>query len=154
MRVPALRLPLAVVSLVLGWAEGVRAAPPSNPEAIAFFESEVRPLLAESCQKCHGATKQTADLRLDSREAVVKGGASGPAVVPGDPDASLLIQAVRHSLDDVKMPPKGKLPNEAIEALTRWVSMGAPWPESEARGVEDPGRDHWAFQPVKVVTPP
>lgn len=158
MRDRSLILLLAMAAALGSFPLPTRASdvPPVSPESLAFFEAKVRPVLVQSCQKCHGPTKQTSDLRLDSREAILKGGASGPAVVPGDPDASLLIQAVRHAIEDIQMPPKGKLPNEAIGALVDWVAMGAPWPESAstAKSAVDPGRDHWAFQPLKPVSPP
>jgi hypothetical protein len=77
-------------------------------ETLDYFEREVRPILVEKCQKCHGPGKQESDLRLDSREALVKGSVLGPAIVPGDPAQSLLIAATRHE-GDVQMPPKAKL---------------------------------------------
>jgi hypothetical protein len=126
-------------------------------EALEFFEARVRPILAENCVRCHGAKKQSSELRLDSRPSALGGGANGPALVPGKPDESLLIQAVRHSHDEIKMPPKGKLPDAAIDTLTRWVAMGAPWseapiPTAEAR--DKAGQEHWAFRPVRAVAPP
>src|SRR5271166_2247964 len=98
--------------------------------AVDFFEKSIRPVLSESCQKCHGPRKQSSELRLDSREAILKGGSSGPAIVPGKPDESLLVQAVAHSHGELKMPPKGKLPAPALAALRRWVEIGAPWGDS------------------------
>ncbi len=154
---------LVFLGLVLGRA-GVSAEPapapmPSfDPEAIGFFESKVRPILAEGCVRCHGAKKQASELRLDSRAAALQGGANGPAVVPGKPDESLLIQAVRHS-EDLKMPPtpQPKLGSESLATLERWVSMGAPWssdpiPTPEAR--DQAASRHWAFQPIATVAPP
>src|SRR5216684_4093064 len=78
-----------------------------SPDVVRFFETAVRPVLVEHCQKCHGEAKQQAGLRLDSRKALLGGGDSGPAVVPGKPDESRLIRAVRQVDDDLKMPPKG-----------------------------------------------
>ncbi len=130
------------------WAQ---AAPP--PDAAAFFETRVRPVLVDSCGKCHGPTKQASGLRLDTRAALLEGGLNGPAVVPGDPDASLLVQVVRQTHEDLKMPPKGKLPETAVEAIAGWVKMGAPWPEN-AKTVtpagSNPASAHWAFRPVKA----
>src|SRR4051794_27890469 len=77
---------------------------PAPPEQVRFFETSIRPLLVEHCQKCHGPQKQRADLRLDSRARILQGGESGPAAVPGHPDRSLLIQAVRHARGVAKMP--------------------------------------------------
>ena len=84
----------------------------------------MRPLLSESCFKCHGPAKQSSGLRLDSRRAMLEGGTTGPAVVPGKPDESLLVQAVAHTHDELKMPPKTKLPEHSVSALRRWVEMG------------------------------
>ncbi|MFO0907194.1 MAG: PSD1 and planctomycete cytochrome C domain-containing protein [Isosphaeraceae bacterium] len=139
-------------------ADGPTASP--SPEQVDFFESKVRPVLADACLKCHGATKQSSDLRLDSRSAMLSGGASGPVLVPGNPDASLLVQAVRYTHEDVKMPPKprGKLSDSQVEALATWVKMGAPWPDARpitaTASDPDPAARHWAFQPVKAVAPP
>ncbi len=119
-----------------------------------FFEKEVRPLLVENCGKCHGATKQWADLRLDSREALLKGGENGPAIVPGKPDESRLIQAVRYQ-GETQMPPDAPLTPAQVATLERWVRLGAPWPVTA--GSPSSGskwRDHWAFHPVARVEPP
>ena len=99
----------------------------ANDESAQFFESQVRPLLIQNCQSCHGEKKQEAGLRLDSRDALLTGGDTGPSIVPGKPDESLLIQAVRHD-GEIKMPPKKKLAESQIAALTRWVETGATWP--------------------------
>jgi cytochrome c553 len=124
-------------------------------EQVEFFEKRVRPVLVEHCVKCHGPDekKLRGDLRLDSRDGVRKGGASGPVVVPGDPDNSLLIRAVRHAADVVAMPPKEKLPADAVAALEAWVKMGAPDPRDAvaAKSVRldlAGAKDFWAFKPV------
>jgi hypothetical protein len=125
------------------------AAAPS-PQAIEFFEENVRPVLAEKCFSCHGPSKQKSGLRLDRRGAVLQGGDSGPAVVAGDPEKSLLVHAVRQD-GDLKMPPKGRLAVEQVQALTAWVRMGAPWPAEAGSGVASVGdvrSRHWAFRPV------
>ena len=88
-----------------------------------FFETKVRPVIFDRCLDCHGREKSKGGLRLDSREAVLKGGESGPVVLPGKPDASRLIAAIRYD-GDVQMPPKGKLKDEDIAALTEWVKLG------------------------------
>jgi hypothetical protein len=127
--------------------------------AEAFFEAKVRPILATHCQGCHGPKKQRGDLRLDSRAAILATSDRGTIVVPGNPDRSLLIQAVRQT-GELKMPPKQKLPAEAVETLSLWIKMGAHWP-SEKRVVPgspaaSAGKKHWAFQPVRkppVPTP-
>ena len=117
-----------------------------DPTAEAF-EAKVRPVLAESCYKCHGPAKQMAGLRLDSREAMLAGGDGGPAIVVGEPDKSPMVLAVRHQGDLAAMPPKGKLDGAAADALADWVKHGAPWPAS-AKAADAP-KPHWAFQPVR-----
>jgi cytochrome c553 len=143
------------------WASGLiglvlsPAAPAAEADA-EFFEKHVRPVLVENCFSCHGPKRQQAGLRLDSRAAALKGNDAGPVLVPGEPDKSRLIHAVRYD-GDPKMPPKGKLPAEAVEALTVWVKSGAVWPESPAAeprpagppSVAEARQNHWAFQPVK-----
>ncbi|MEP0843562.1 MAG: DUF1553 domain-containing protein [Phycisphaerae bacterium] len=135
------------------------AGAPGPAEQEEFFETRVRPVLAEKCFGCHGPVKQRSGLRLDSRAMALKGNDSGPAVVPGDVGKSLLVRAIGYA-GDVKMPPDGKLSDREIEALTTWVQWGAPWPAERkpinpAAGTQpaaDPSeaaRSHWAFQPVK-----
>src|SRR3954466_4850350 len=101
-----------------------QAAPPS--EQVESFEARILPILAVNCYDCH-TDERMGGLRVDSREALLKGGRSGPAIVPGDPDKSLLIQAVRQTRDTLKMPKGGKLTPTEIDALTEWVRAGAPW---------------------------
>ena len=125
-----------------------------------FFETKVRPILATECFSCH-TDSQMGGLRMDSREALLKGGKSGPALVPGDPDKSLLIQAVRHT-GEVKMPKGGKLPQAQIDALVEWVKAGAVWPTVTkpvpvAKGemtIDPARRAFWSFQPLRVVAAP
>lgn len=130
-----------------------------------FFEEKVRPLLAEHCYSCHSseARRLRGGLRLDSRAGWERGGDHGPALVPGDPEASLLIRAVRYVEEDLEMPPQGRLPDEALEILTSWVRMGAPDPreEEEAAAVAEAAsldweaaRRHWAFQAIADPEPP
>ncbi len=131
-----------------------------------YFESKVRPVLAANCYACHGPSAKTAfgNLRLSNRESILKGGDSGPAVVPGNPDDSLLIRAVRQE-GAVKMPPSGKLKQPDVDALAEWVKRGAPWPadsaaarppdvRTAAKSVEERRKDHWAWQPVRKPEPP
>ena len=124
-----------------------------SPEQTEFFETSVRPVLAEHCYKCHGPEKQKAALRLDSRAAVLKGTDDGPIVVEGKPDESSLIKSIRHQ-GDSKMPEKeDKLPDAQIAALSEWVKRGAPWPENDKpaqpNAREEAAKKHWAFQPVR-----
>ena len=106
-----------------------------------FFEKRIRPVLHEHCTDCHGAEKQKGELRLDSRAAMLEGGESGPAIIAGKPDESLLLKAVRHTEKDLKMPPAKagpKLPDAAIADLAAWVQAGAAWPKEEA--ADAPGK--------------
>ena len=105
------------------------------PAAAEFFEARVRPILVDQCLKCHGPKKQSSGLRLDSREAVLKGGDSGPAVVLGKPEESLLVQAVARTHAELKMPPAGKLPEPSVAILRQWVGLGAPWARRRGQGV-------------------
>ena len=96
-----------------------------------FFNRQVLPILQQNCFECHSHATSSAKggLYLDSRSGWEKGGNSGPAIVPGEPDASLLIRAVRHADEDLRMPPKGdRLTEEQVAILERWVSLGAPDP--------------------------
>src|SRR5262245_11893478 len=130
-------------------AIAVRAEAPNDAtrEAAEFFEARIRPILVEKCVGCHGPKKQSSGLRLDSRKAMLTGGDSGPAAVPSKPDESLVIQAVAHRHEELKMPPKGKLPDAEVALLTRWVAMGLPWPAGSgakaATGGSDPAAEHW-----------
>src|SRR5262249_3980389 len=122
--------PLSCFLTVFFAASTARAETPASEE---FFEKEVRPLLIEHCQKCHGDKKPKGGLSLTSRDAVLKGGDTGPAAVAGKPENSLLIHAVRYN-DTPQMPPKRKLSDRKIAALSRWVQLGLPWPRKTGRG--------------------
>ncbi|MBK9706119.1 MAG: PSD1 domain-containing protein [Acidobacteria bacterium] len=136
------------------------SSPSSSTSLNDFFESKIRPLLATECFSCH-TDSQMGGLRMDSRESLLKGGKSGPAIVPGEPDKSLLIQAVRHT-GGLKMPKGGKLPQSQIDALVEWVRTGAVWPVANtpiplAKGemkIDAARRAFWAFQPLRVVPAP
>ena len=143
---------LPVICLLACASSGWAAAPEAD------FEKTIRPLLAEKCWGCHNAKKQKGDLRLDSLAAMLAGGDSGPAIVPGKPEQSLLITAIRHS-EQLKMP-KDKLPAADIAALTAWVKAGAVWPNAKpiaptetkpnaSRVFTPEEKTYWAFQPVK-----
>jgi cytochrome c553 len=159
--------PLAAFALLAGLAGSAAARTQGAlPAADAeFFETRVRPVFVEHCNECHagGPKKEKGGLRIDSREALLQGGDSGPALVPGDPAASLLHKVVTYADPDMAMPPKGKLSDAQIADIAEWIRRGAPDP----RGTEaatpltdgDPlaGSEHWAFQPlpraVDVPTP-
>jgi len=132
---------------------------------IEFFEKEIRPILANNCYSCHSENSESkgklkAGLRLDSLEMILKGGDSGTALTPGDVN-SLIIKAVGYLNEDMAMPPKGKLKEHEIQALTKWVEIGAPWPGALPGKIPDPQQDeepydwnafrlnHWAFRPFK-----
>lgn len=131
----------------------------TKTEKEAFFEQHIRPVLVEKCYSCHGKKTQWAELRLDSRKAMLKGGDTGPAIVPGDAAQSLVILAIRHSDETSEMPPEeDKLEDKQIASFSRWIEMGAPWPESDI--VEEEvdffakAKTHWAFQPVRKPAVP
>ena len=129
-----------------------------------FFENQVRPLLLAKCVSCHGAEKHKGSLRLDSRAGWATGGDSGPAVVPGKPDASLLIKAVRYLDKDLQMPPKKALTSQEVEILTRWVKDGAFDPRKEATATSkvdasweqefEKRLDWWSLKPLRPVEAP
>jgi mono/diheme cytochrome c family protein len=131
----------------------------SDAARLEFFEKNVRPVLVANCQSCHGPDKQKAGLRLDTRDSMMRGGESGPAVTPGDAE-SLLLAAISYE-SETQMPPKGKLKEKDIQALTDWVKMGAPWPEvgsvsKNAKQAASPtaASSHWAFQSVRSAAAP
>jgi hypothetical protein len=146
---------VAALSLVSAFAQTPAPAPTASALPPDFFENKVRPVLAENCYDCH-TTAEMGGLRVDSRERLLQGGKSGPALVPGDPDKSLLIQAIRQS-GDLKMPKGGKLKPAEVQALTDWVKMGAPWPEAKVTAtpsspnkvITPEQRAFWSFQPLK-----
>ena len=132
------------------------AASGAETEFIDHFERYVRPVLAENCYACHSTASPVAqaDLKVDSRAALLKGGKSGPAIEPGNPDGSRLLQVLR-SDEGVRMPPTGKLADDQIERIAAWVSMGAPFPEPTAANAGgDTAATHWAFVPPRKSEPP
>ena len=152
-RTPDMRLFPALIVVALGVS-----AHAAEPDGSQFFREKIEPVLISECYSCHsaGAKKVQSGLRLDSRGSALRGGDTGPAVVPNAVKESLLIQALRHE-EGLEMPPKGpKLPESVIDDFVRWVDMGAPFGSDETAKpaeTENP-RKHWAFQPVKPVTPP
>ncbi len=153
--------PCAILALVLGAPAAGAADPAPERTGIEFFEKKVRPVLVESCHACHSAgKKKRGGLLLDSRATLLKGGDTGPAVVPGDPEKSLLIQAIRYK-DELRMPQRTKLPDAQIADLVAWVKMGAPWPDGGEVVKAGPDtfdfekrRRHWSFQPLKKAPVP
>jgi cytochrome c553 len=142
-----------------------RAAAPAFPaEDLELFEKRIRPLLAERCYECHSSDgkKLKGGLHLDSRAGVLKGGDTRPAVIPGQPDKSLLLEAVGYGNQDLQMPPKSRLSAAEVAALTEWVKRGAPWPaEATAARATTKGFDlqqrkqqHWSWTPPRAEPPP
>jgi hypothetical protein len=140
------------------------APAPLAREQLDFFETKIRPLLADRCYECHSATakKLKANLRLDTRKGIRDGGDLGPAIVPGHPEKSLLIEAVEQHDKDLAMPPKSRLADHEIKALRDWIQMGAPDPRTHDAPLAGTNRNdaiarrHWAYQPIprEVVPPP
>jgi hypothetical protein len=157
-------LPAAVaVALLLGPLPAVTLAaeePRPTPAQLEFFEKSIRPLLVSNCFECHGSRKQKGGLRLDSRDAILKGSDNGPVVVAGKPDQSLLITAINHPDNQPAplMPPKGKLKAEEIRVLSEWVKQGLPWPPTNTQvrpipvgkdfKITDKDREFWSFRPI------
>ncbi|MBI4658283.1 MAG: PSD1 domain-containing protein [Verrucomicrobia bacterium] len=151
---------LGVVLLAVSSAEGASGF---TEKELAFFESKVRPLLIERCYECHSheAAKLKGGLFLDSRGGWTKGGDNGPAIVPGDPERSLLIKAVRSADENLQMPPKKMLSQEQVAVLVEWVKMGAPDPRESGTAPKaastmdiEQRKKFWSFQPLKKVEPP
>ncbi|QDU38910.1 Planctomycete cytochrome C [Maioricimonas rarisocia] len=149
-------LAAAVLAASILWTGHVVAADGEVDDAgLAFFEKRIRPVLVEQCYSCHAVDAKSVrgGLVVDSRDGLLVGGDSGAAIVPGKPDESLLIEALRY--ESYEMPPKGKLPQPVIDDFVKWVEMGAPDPrDGQAKVAEggidlEQGRQHWSFQPVK-----
>src|SRR5580698_9092618 len=118
---------LPKITALLSLAVGILHAQADLTASPDYFELKIRPILATNCYSCH-TDSALGGLRLDSREAMLKGGSRGPSLVPGDPDKSVLIQAVRQTDPKLKMPMGGKLKDTQIEDLVAWVKAGAVWP--------------------------
>ncbi len=162
---PAARSMAFLVPLILMAATSRAGDPSSDPEKADFFESRVRPVLVEHCYQCHSAKSKAikGGLRLDGLDAMRKGGDLGPAVVPGDLETSLLVQAVQYKDEALRMPPKGKLPDATIASIEQWVKAGAVVGPHEAgsstassvaakkpAGIDfEAARNHWAYHPVR-----
>ena len=160
-RSPLQRFTLLAATLVAGAG---RAAP-AEEASVDASPAAIRLLLSSRCGKCHDEGLAKGGLSLASAAGLLAGGDSGPAIVPGRPEESLLLAAVGYADDRVQMPPGGKLSKTEIASLTAWVTQGAVWPEGEApvgpasgrptaRRITDVDRAHWAFQPVRDGEPP
>jgi hypothetical protein len=152
------RFTAATVLVLAAFSSFVRTAPPTAAEQVNFFEQEVQPILQAQCLSCHGPEKKVrGGLRLTSREELLKGGDTGPAISVEKPEDSLFLKAIHHQ--DLKMPPKGKLPQAQLDILTKWVKLGAPWSATVAKHhgpppVDDRARNFWSFKPVVRPAPP
>lgn len=158
-------------ALVLGGGSAVAQESPNAPPskaALAFFEKKIRPVLVQHCYECHsaGAKKIQGGLTLDTREGLLRGGESGPAVVPGKPGQSLLIQALKY--ESFEMPPQRQLPEGVVADFVKWVQQGAADPRegkvvakaadspaAEPAGIHvEEGKSFWSFQPIAHPQPP
>ena len=130
---------------------------PGQDDNAVDFEKQIRPILERHCVKCHGATSQKSNLRLDARHAAFKGGDNGPVINVGKSSASELLRRVTSSVPDDRMPPE-KPPLDAgdIDLLRRWIDSGADWPEADydRAANHDARLDHWAWQPLTHPVPP
>src|ERR671936_186626 len=149
---------MAALPLAIGVVGEARQAPAPSTVSADFFETTIRPLLAANCYECH-TNQRMGGLRVDSREGLLKGGRSGPAIVPGDPDKSLMIQALRQT-GALKMPKGGRLKPEEIDALAAWIKGGAVWngpaiaatapvAAASAYVIKPEQRAFWSFQPLR-----
>ncbi|MCA9224184.1 MAG: DUF1549 domain-containing protein, partial [Planctomycetales bacterium] len=165
------RVPVLLRFVVSGWivAMGLLVGSltlAAEQAEIDFFESKIRPVLVRHCYECHSAEggEVKGGLRLDTRDAIRRGGDSGPAVVPGDVDGSLLIDAVRY--ESFEMPPTGRLPDHVVADLTRWIEAGAADPREETSPTTNvaesskpkidfaEARQFWSFQRPSRHAPP
>lgn len=153
LRSPWWQLYVLLLSFALLIAENLHAA---DDEAERYFENHVRPIFSEHCGECHGKEKQFGGLRLDSWQSLSESSDSAPVVIPGKPDESLLIQAVKR-INGMEMPPDNPLPEKDIQTLVQWVQSGAFWPNSEPMAdaeSKEQAKDHWAFQSIRRTDPP
>jgi hypothetical protein len=141
--------------------KAIARAAADDPAKVEFFEKRVRPILADNCYSCHSATTNSkGGLRTDDINGLLTGGTSGAAIIPGNVEDSLLLQAVKY--EGFKMPPKKRIPDEQIADLTKWIADGAAWPKAVFdENLTQPNekyealkRNHWAWQPLKATTPP
>ena len=152
---------LAALVIVSGAFAARAAESEFEPAAVEFFEKKVRPILVARCHECHAGEEAKGNLRLDSRTAALAGGDTGPAIVSGNADESLLIDAVRYG-DLYQMPPDSQLPAAEIETLVEWVRLGAPWGAESAEPAGPAAQQfdlaarasHWSYQPLAKVQPP
>lgn len=166
------RMPRAALALVLPWNKAVMLlmlpllfsqARGGETEDKMFFEQQVLPLVKRHCYECHShaAGKAKGGFVMDSRTALLEGGELGPAIVPGNPAKSLLVEALQYGNQDLQMPPKGKLEQKEIDLFIEWVRRGAPMTEAvevatkkNPEAIQNSTKTHWAFQPLRKPNPP
>ncbi len=138
------------ILLVVGIPAGLHAA----DDAESFFEAKIRPVLIKHCLKCHGGEQTSQGFSVRSRDLLLQGGETGPAIVAGDPDKSLLLKAITYD-GDLQMPPDDPLPQHVVANFRRWIKQGAVWPKAHATiSAENQEARHWAFHPLKTVPLP
>ena len=149
--------------MFLAFAPGLRLGAEQTPAQ--FFEAKIRPVFAEKCYSCHShkAKKLKAGLYMDSLGGLIKGGDSGPAIVPGKPEESLLVEAIRYQEPDFQMPPKSKLADAQIKDIEKWIADRASWPKETTPVAAGPSKEfdlakrraaHWSWKPVAEPAPP
>lgn len=148
----------ACLAFALSWADPARAEFSSPEDGVRFFEEKIRPVLAEKCYSCHSADseKLKGSLQVDHVSHLLAGGDTGPSLVPGKPDDSLLVEAIAYGNPDLRMPPKERLTPSVVEDFRKWVAGGAPWPEepvpqagkSDVFDLEQRRSEHWSWRPV------
>jgi mono/diheme cytochrome c family protein len=143
--------PLIALAIALWIVAGARADEANPADGLRLFDEKIHPVLAGTCFRCHGDQKVAGDLRVNSREALIAGGDSGPAIIPGKPAESLLIKAIKHADDVSAMPPDKELRADQIAAFEAWIAAGAPWPEKRA---QFDATKHWSFEPVREPAVP
>ena len=132
----------------LGFSLWLAAAPLVADDRAAFFETRIRPVLMGTCFTCHGGDKTASGLRVDALRHLTHEGEYGVAIVPGKPEESMLLNAIRYAGRDLKMPPKERLPDRVISDFEKWIADGAIWPAATPQVDADSGL-HWAFQPIE-----
>ncbi len=156
---------MAALSVSAGlWIAPARAEFSSPEDGVRFFEEKIRPVLAEKCYSCHSADseKLKGSLQVDHLSHLLAGGDTGPSLVPGKPDDSLLVEAIAYGNPDLRMPPKEKLSATVVEDFRKWIAGGAPWPDepvpqagkSDAFDLEQRRAEHWSWRPVTTPAVP
>ena len=149
--------------IVFSLASLLHGAVTDEIDALDHFERRIRPVLIDKCYSCHSGDDAENGLRLDSRQGLLKGGEFGPAIIPGDVEGSLLLEAIGYTRADLQMPPKNKLPPSVVADFARWISSGAPYPrtgavsEPSATGAgsrKNAAGNWWSFQPISDPPPP